>query len=803
MAEPRCGSEAFGGPGIEPRWTHGGKDGVGTAYAAACRVWFTLWNGALTEVYYPRVDRPQTRDLQLLVTDGSTFFHEEKRDLLSTTDPLDGHALGYAILSEDPAGRYRIRKEVITAPHAPCVLQHVRLEGDDAAFLDRLRLYVLCAPHLAVGGWNNDARVVEVAGRRILAASRDGTWLALAATRPFTRLSCGFVGASDGWTDLHEDFTLDWEFECAMDGNVALTGEVAGPAADPFTVGLAFGESLESAATTLFQSLSVPFDRQRRAFMATWSRHEDEVRPLHGRTGDGGRVYRRSHSLLLAHEDKTFPGALIASLSIPWGEVHGEDDQGGYHLVWTRDLVNSAGGLLAADHADTARRALVYLAVAQHADGGFPQNFWLDGRSYWQGVQLDEVAFPILLSWRIEAMGALLDFDPWPMVRSAASFLVRNAPVTEQERWEEASGYSPSTLAATAAALVCAGDMARRRGEPGAADYLEEFADFIECHVESWTVTTRGTLLHGVPRHYVRIAPVDPNDPSAEADPDGATLRIANRPPGARTDFPARDVVDAGFLELVRYGLRAPDTALMEDSLAVVDAVLRVETPAGPVWRRYNHDGYGQRDDGGAYDRWGVGRAWPLLTGERGHYEVAAGRDAHPYLHTLERLATRTGMLTEQVWDGPDRPDVHMYLGAPTGAAMPLMWAHAEYVKLLRSVSDGAVFDRIPLVADRYLGEREACRRLEVWTTGRRPRSMRRDAALRIQAAAPFRLRWTADEWSEHIDTPSRDTGLGVHYADLRPRAGQRTPFRFTFFWTDAGRWEGRDFAVEIDEDAD
>ena len=218
-------TKAFGWPGIEPRWTHGGKDGVGTAYAASSRVWFTFWNGIVTEVYYPTVDRPQLRDLQYLITDGTSFFHDEKRDLKSTLERLADHVLGYRCTNSDPGGHYAIVKEIIADPHLACILQHTKLTGDES-FLSKLRLYALCAPHLEVGGWGNNGTVARVAGRTVLLAERKGTWLALAATVPFSRVSCGYVGKSDGWTDLSGNFQMDWEFDHAPDGNIALTGEL-------------------------------------------------------------------------------------------------------------------------------------------------------------------------------------------------------------------------------------------------------------------------------------------------------------------------------------------------------------------------------------------------------------------------------------------------------------------------------------------------------------------------------------------------------------------------------------------------
>ena len=789
--------KAFGWPGIEPRWTHGGKDGVGTAYAASSRIWFTFWNGIITEVYYPTVDRPQLRDLQYLITDGKTFFHDEKRHLESKLERLSDHGLGYRCTNSDPAGRYAIVKEIIADPHLACVLQHTRITGDEL-FISGLRLYALCAPHLEVGGWGNSGYIARVAGRTILIAERKGTWLALAATVPFSHVSCGYVGRSDGWTDLAGNFQMDWEFEHAPDGNIALTGELALTDTREFTLGLAFGQSQHHAVSTLFQALSTPFAEHCKRYEEQWARSGADILPLEKVSGDGGNLYRASFNLLRAHEDKSYPGALIASLSIPWGEVVGDEDQGGYHLVWTRDMVNSANAMLAAGDRTTPLRALIYLSVSQQENGGFAQNFWINGEPYWRGVQLDEVAFPILLAWRLRRENALQDFDPYPMVLRAAAYLVRHGPLTPQERWEEVSGYSPSTLASNIAALICAACFARERGDDPTAKYLEEYADFLECHVETWTVTTEGTLLPGVARHYLRVLPERADNPTPEENPNQGNLTIANRPPGAQSVFPAKEIVDAGFLELVRHGVRRPDDPIIVDSLKVVDAVLKVETPFGPCWRRYNHDGYGQREDGGAFVGWGQGRAWPLLTGERGHYELAAGHDTKPFLRAMERFASAVGLLPEQVWDGRDQPQVYMYCGRPTGSAMPLMWAHAEYIKLLRSIRDGKVSDLIVEVAKRYLRTRADRQLFEVWKFTRQARSVKRGYVLRIQAPASFRLHWSGDEWQTVKDTPSSTTTLGVDFVDIPILSAQQAPIHFTFFWTADDRWEGHDYAVSV-----
>jgi glucoamylase len=785
---------ASGGPGIAPRWTRGAKDAVGTAYSVASSIWFTLSAGIINEVYYPTIDRPQIRDLQFLVTDGKTFFRDQ-RSMSHQIEYIESHALGLKLINSDPEHGYRIVKEVIADPHQECLLVNVRLEGKPEV-LEHLQLFVLLAPHLEGGGAHNTANVVETSGREILTAHKNSTWLAMDVSGGFVRRSCGFVGTTDGWQDLSDNFQLDYQFDCAIDGNIAVIGEINLGRGYQFTLGLAFGDSLHRAVTTLFQSMGVPYEENRDRFILQWTRACNHVLPLDESAGDGGKLYRTSHSLLMAHEDKTYPGALIASLSIPWGEVKGDEDLGGYHLVWTRDMVNSATGLLASGNSALALRALIYLAATQRNDGGFYQNFWIDGEPYWKGVQLDEVAFPIVLAWRLLEMDGLKNFDPMPMVKRAAQFLILNGPATGQERWEENAGYSPSTLAIVIAALVCSSHMLRRlEGRKG--EFLLDYADFLESHLEDWTVAKQGTLVPGIKRHFIRILPVDPSDPHAPEDPDHATIQIKNRPPGQPYEFPANQVVDGGFLELVRYGVRAPGDALIEDSLRVVDACLKADLPQGPCWRRYNYDGYGQQADGSSWHGYGVGRPWPLLTGERAHYELAAGRDVRPYIRTIERFASATGLLPEQVWDQRDVPKKLMYLGKPTGAAMPLMWAHAEYIKLLRSARDGKVFDLIAEVASHFrTGRRRA--RLEVWKFNRQVSAIPPGITLRILNRRPFTLHWTLDQWSNKTDSNSKATLIGLHYADIAVPQSQRAPVKFTFRWLEDNRWEGKDFEVAV-----
>jgi len=794
MAHVRGQRSAFGAPGCEPRWTDGDKDGIGTAYSSGSRVWFTIRRGILTEVYYPTIDRPQLRDMEFLFTDGNGIFLEEKRDLESRIARLEP-SQGYKVTSHDRDRRVSLSKEIIVEPSRPCVLLHATLDGS-SAILKALKTYLVCAPHLEGEGADNNAFIVEVSGRELLVAEKKNRWLAVGVSCGFSRLSCGYVGSSDGCTDLAKHHKMEFEFDEARNGNVALTGELNLSGTREFTIGVAFGETLPNVASTLFQSLGVSYKERRQVFIRQWKAAIEGKKPIKKASGDKGCLFDASYNLLLTHEDKLFQGAFVASMTIPWGDARNDQDgKGGYHLVWTRDMVETAMGLLAAGNTAAPLRTLIYLAARQEEDGGFPQNFWVNGDAFRNGMQLDEIAFPVLLAWRLKKLHLLGEFNPLVMVKRAAAFLLHKGPVTGEERWEEASGYSPSTLAAVISGLICAAGFIRSEEGDQPASFLESYADFLRAHLEEWTVTTKGSLVSDLSRYFVRLNPARPGEAVRPGAVDDATLRIANQPPESASSYPARDVVDGGFLQLVRYGILAANDPLVVDSLRVIDKILKVDTPNGPCWHRYNHDGYGQRPDGGPFVKWGRGRVWPLLTGERGHYELAAGRDALPYLNAMERFSNGTGLLPEQVWDENDRPDVNLKRGGPTGSANPLLWAHSEYLRLLRSAHDRKVFDFIPEVAERYRNHVPRTS-VEFWQPNHPISQARKGHTLRICASGPFRLHWSHAGDPVWQDVDSQRSGIGSEYVDLKP-----TDFdpriEFTFFWKDRNAWEGRNFEVE------
>lgn len=788
--------EAFGRPGIAPKWTSSSKEGVGTALSDASPVWFTLAYGILNEIYYPRVDAANTRDAQYLITDGKTFFHEEKRDLQHHLEYATERALHFRQTNSDPAGRYKIIKETLTDSRAPVVMVRTRYVVLQPGAKD-YQLFALVAPHLGNQGMNNNGRAATIDGRECLVAERSGTALAVAASVPFLKRSCGFVGSSDGWTDLHLNMRMDWEFASATDGNIALMGQLDLSQEQEWTLAIGFGATVEEAARHAFGSLERGWEAAREEYLKGWHDYCDELIDLSAESNDAGRTYWTSAMLIRAHEDRRYAGALCASLSIPWGEIHGDHDIGGYHLVWPRDLCHSATGALAAGDTKLPARVLRYLASIQFADGGMPQNCWVDGRPYWSGIQLDEVAFPIMLAWQLDSQGLLGDFDPYPMVRAGASYILRRGPASPQERWEEDAGISPSTLAAEITALICAAEMAHRRNDERCARICQSTADLWATHIERWTYTTRGTL-NEEGGYYVRLESLDPDSLESDRDPNTGVIHI-NNIPHEQSGFPVYDIIDGGFLELVRYGIREPTDEHVLKTLAVYDAVLKVDTPCGPAWHRYNHDGYGQKANGDAFDETGVGRAWPLLTGERAHYEIAANREVLEYVKALECFANAGAMLPEQIWDTEDIPEKQMYFGRPTGSAMPLVWAHAEYIKLLRSLRDRRVFDLVEPVRVRYANQQHKSD-LQVWLFNHKLHKASSDMRLRIETDAPARLRWTIDAWATPFETELFDDGLGVYsheFAAGEIKAGQI--LEFTFYWTEVDRWENRDFAIAIE----
>jgi glucoamylase len=454
---------------------------------------------------------------------------------------------------------------------------------------------------------------------------------------------------------------------------------------------------------------------------------------------------------LRCHLDKTYPGAMVASLSVPWGNTRNE--RGGYHLAWPRDLVECALAFLALGTAEEACDTLRYLIATQQEDGHWLQNQWLGGTPYWNGVQLDETAFPVVLAAAVDAAGGVDGIALADMARRALGFVVRRGPASDQDRWEENAGITTFTLAVCIAALV-----AGAKFLPCRARWLAlAVADFWNARIEEWTVARNSAVgrANGVAAHFVRLAPDGVlTDPGAMATP----LPIRNRADGAAP--PAAEQVSADFLQLVRFGLRAADDPVVRDTLILVDRLLRYDGPTGPAFRRYDGDGYGEHSDGAPYDGTGQGRPWPLLSGERGHYELAAGRDPLPYLQAMDAMTGPGGMIPEQIWDAAPVPALYLQPGKPAGSAMPLAWAHAEFLKLAVSRQAGRIADRPEALERRYDGKRPRETRT-VWTPAAPVTRLAPGANLVLAFPWPVRLRCRVGDRAE-TEAEGRPNPLGL-----------------------------------------
>jgi len=795
LAQP---TSAPGKPGLPARWTSSAKSGIGKALNPLSNVSFTISHGIINEVYYPREDEACTRDMELIVTDGKDFFSEEKRDTTHTTDMVSEGIPAYRIVNECVKKRYRIEKEVIADPLRNTVLQQIKFIPLTGAKTD-YHLYVLLAPHLGNKGGENTAWIGDYKGVPMLFSEQGNLVLALACSHPWAKRSVGFVGISDGWTDIDRHKQMAWEYHRAEGGNVALTGEIElSNVEEGFVLATGFGRDAIEAGHHAWASIIDGFDEAEQRYIGEWQDWQNSLSHSRSSKKDIGKLSAISAAVLRMHEAKRFVGGTIASMSIPWGFSKGDNDIGGYHLVWARDLVEAAGGFLAMQSKDDASRIVGYLLATQEADGHWPQNMWIEGSPNLVGIQMDQTALPILLidlCRRHEALKPDTRHLCWEIVRKAVCYLIHNGPFTQLDRWEEETGLTPFTLATEIAALLAAADFAEDNKMPGIAEYCRQTADTWNSNIEHWTYVTDTALARevGVEGYYIRVNPSG----IAARDLEGHSIHLKNHATGSRPTQ-VNELVSVDALALVRFGLRAADDKRILNTIKVIDAKLKVETPYGPCWHRYTNDGYGEHEDGAAFDGTGTGRAWPLLTGERAHYEIAAGNydRAAELLNAMEAFANH-GLFPEQVWDAGDIPERELYPGRHSGSAMPLVWAHAEYIKLCHSLKHKAVFDMPELTRERYI-KSKAKVDWEIWRFEHPCDTVPRGKYLRIETSAPALVRWSADDWKTSSDAATRDTGLGVYDIDLKANGAQAGNILFTFYWQEAKHWENRDFKVRI-----
>lgn len=678
---------APGAPGQMAHWTSGNKQGVGTSNSLNSHVWFTLGpDGSLNEVYYPTVDKANTRLLEFVVTDGKSWVERESEDTTHQIEVPDTEVLSFRQVNTSKSGHYRITKTYVTDPDRDTLMIQVKFQRLKSG---PVQLYVLYDPSINNSGMHDTGYSVD----DMLVASDSGIASALASSLPFTKTTSGYLGTSDGLVDLKKSFSLKNTYARAQDGNVVQVAELPQAATRDvnFTIALSFGSEGEVAIDTARKSLQKGYDHAYTEYAKGWRDWIATLKQVDAKYRD---QYQIAAMVMKAHEDKTYRGAGAASLTIPWGEETDADQPsvGGYHLVWARDLYEVATAFYAMGDKEAADRALSYLFnVQQKPDGSFPQNSWLDGRPFWGSLQMDEVSYPLILAWQL----GRTDSETFEKhVRPAANFIVKNGPASPQERWEEQSGYSPSTIAAEIAGLICAARIAQMNHDDASRAQWLNTADDWASKLEGWTVTSNGKYAD---RYYLRLT--QHGQPNA-----GETIEIANK----SGKFDEREIVDAGFLELVRLGIRPAGDPLIEKSLGVVDTVIKVDTPNGAVWYRYNHDGYGEQVDGHGYNEVGVGRLWVLLVGERGEYAIAAGHDPTPYLDAMQKMSNTGHMLGEQVWDRKDSPDPNRFqIGEATGSATPLNWTCAQFVRLAVAAEEKKLPETPSIVMEHFQQQRK------------------------------------------------------------------------------------------------
>ena len=687
-------TDAPDGPGGGSAWTTGAKQGLGTSTTQQSKLWYTIAQGIVTEVYFPQIDTPNVQDLQLVVTDGATFVDLERDATTHQVELVDPQALTYRQINTAASNRYRITRTLITDPDRPVLLMETRFQVLSGG---PYQVYVLYNPSLANSGLGDTA---ATSGSALVA--NDGTIAsALISSVGFAQTSNGYSSrGSDGLVDLKTNKHLTQLFDSASTpGNVVQIGQISVGNDTTFTLALGFGASRAEATTNANASLAAGFAGVRSKYENGWHAYLAGLNPTPNSITSNNLTtqYNVALMVLKALEDKTFPGAGIAALATPWGDFVNADtccvfdpNHGGYQSVFGRDLYEVATAQLAAGDTAAAERYLDFLLNRQQqADGSLPRNSQVNGNALPGDTQLDEVSYPLILAWQLNRT----DAATWSKVKKSADFIVANGPWTAKERWEENSGFSPSTIAAEIAGLVCAADIANTNGDIPSRDRYLATADTWQQNVANWTFTTNGPL--GNQRYYIRIDNnQDPND--------GQNIAIANG--GGNHD--ERAIVDGGFLELVRLGVLPASDSRTAESLPEIDATIKVATPNGDMFRRYNFDGYGENFGdctGFPVHRGGTGGLWPLLNGERGEYELAQGNSAQATdrLKTMAKAANAGFMIPEQVFDHTATACGYV-IGQGAGSATPLAWSIAQFVRLAHSIDAGKPIETPAVVAKRY-----------------------------------------------------------------------------------------------------
>jgi glucoamylase len=731
---------APGAPGSESYFDLARKDCVGTARNTTSRVWFTVADGVLSDTYWPNVDATNVHTLQYVVTDGSSFTDLQTRDMTYRVVP-DPTGMSCTIVASNAAHHYSIRTTYIADPARDAVLMRTRFSGPSGDQV-YVRLDPLAGGTGGGGNKNSGGNTASLVGSVPVdantntdtdATNRDyavATFEALQASHGFGSESVGFADtASDGLTMLDDAHALTTSYDSAPDGHVTLTAQLQlrnGRA----NLALGFGTTQPAAIAAAGDSVHQRFGDARSAYEAQWQRYDSSLRRPAQRLGTAAdQAYYASVNVVKASEDKQFPGAIAAGLDSPWGQSVPAGNPGNngaphyfgsYREVFARDLYEAFTGLLVAGDVRTAQDATLFLFDRQQqSDGSMPRNSLENGKPAPDtgGLQLDETSYPILMDWQsgLAHDGSLYRNHVIP----AADFLIAHGPSDGVERWEEQSGYSPSTISAEIAGLTAAANIATVNHDPAHARLYQATADHFARSIKSWTVTTTGPY---APRYFIRV--------SRTGDPDAAiSYGLGN---GSIT-ADQRSIVDAGFLELVRLGILPAGDPDIRASLAVIDNTIERQTATGPGFYRYGTSALGSEDGYGdcfepdstscsptgapwAPTGTGSGHLWPVLSDERAEYDLSAGQtgSARSLLDAMLNMTSGQGLEPEQVWEDPNlaaspfgsdpaTASIGFTDGKPAGSASPLTWAQATVARLTIDLGAGRIVETPGIVSDRYV----------------------------------------------------------------------------------------------------
>jgi glucoamylase len=686
----RAASSAPGAPGAAAFWNEPSVGGFADSLGPSSKVWYTLGNGELENAFYPETDTPDTYGLQYAVTNGSSFTDLETTGTTHAISLADSTSLTWRQVNT--AAGFTITKTYIADPSRSVILVQTTFDNTSSS---PLSLYVDYHPYLNNDGMGNAGGTDSASGD--LEAANGSVASALTSSLGFSQTSTGYVGtSSDGETMLTGSHSLPSAYSVASTaGHIDQVGQipVAASGSTTFTLALAFDATQAAAISDASASLAAGFSSLESSFESGWHSWIGGLNaPPASVTGSSQLEAQYYVSLMevKADEDKTFAGAFIAAPNLPWGASvtadtgTGDSGQHGYHAVWTRDEYEMASTLLAAGDRADALDALGYIfQYEEESSGAVKQNTWLNGTTVFGSLQMDEVADPIILAWQLGATNS----TDWGYVQKLANYLVANGPYTPEERWEESGGYSPATMAAEIAGLICAAVIAQDNGAASLAVTYQSTAQSWASEVDNLTYTTSGPYASG--DYFLRITPDgQPNS--------GTSISIANGG-GSHDD---RTVVDPSFLELVRLGVKSPTAADITSTLTAADGRIEVTTPEGPIWHRYSFDGYGETASGGDYTGSGVGNPWPVLSGERGEYDVADGNvsGAQSLLATMAGAAGAGYQISEQVWGGAAGTG-GFTVGQPDNSSTPLMWAMAQYARLAIDISAGKNVDTPSVVS--------------------------------------------------------------------------------------------------------